>query len=404
MNVLLSAYACEPDKGSEPAVGWNWALEAAKHNCNVWVLTRSNNRLAIESYWSRNRKPSNLKFFYFDVPGWLAWWKKVPFGIYLYYLLWQFGAFLVARRVHRIVRFDHVQHITFASARQPSFMGLLGVPFSFGPVGGGESAPMMLRKSYPWRGWLSDLFRDSVNWWVRFSPLMNLTYSTATRIIVTSDQTLEMVPRRFRGKATISLAIGIEPQIGLNIPKDPPKLSGPRILYAGQLVYWKGVHLAIKTFAKIKHEIPDARLTILGRGKDGSWLKELSERLEVSNCLDFIDWVPRDEIEKVYRAHHVLLFPSLHDSGGMVVLEAMKCGLPVVSLDIGGPSVTVTEKSGFLVPVIQRSESEVVEALSSALKELFSDQAKYRRLSIGAIKRSSELSWQNAVASNLGGA
>ena len=42
MKVLMSAYACEPGKGSEPAVGWNWALQAARRH-EVWVLTRGNN-------------------------------------------------------------------------------------------------------------------------------------------------------------------------------------------------------------------------------------------------------------------------------------------------------------------------------------------------------------------------
>ena len=48
MNVLLSAYACEPGKGSEPEVGWQWALQMARFH-NVTVLTRTNNRAAIEA-------------------------------------------------------------------------------------------------------------------------------------------------------------------------------------------------------------------------------------------------------------------------------------------------------------------------------------------------------------------
>jgi hypothetical protein len=48
LNVLLSAYACEPGRGSEPAVGWNTAVELASHH-EVWVLTRANNRPQIEA-------------------------------------------------------------------------------------------------------------------------------------------------------------------------------------------------------------------------------------------------------------------------------------------------------------------------------------------------------------------
>lgn len=60
MKILLSAYACEPNKGSEPGVGWGWATELAKHH-QVWVLTRDNNQPVIEEYLRLNREYQNSK-------------------------------------------------------------------------------------------------------------------------------------------------------------------------------------------------------------------------------------------------------------------------------------------------------------------------------------------------------
>ena len=54
MNILLSAYACEPNKGSEPGVGWSLAIEMSKHH-NVWVITRDNNKSAIEDNFLEKR-------------------------------------------------------------------------------------------------------------------------------------------------------------------------------------------------------------------------------------------------------------------------------------------------------------------------------------------------------------
>src|SRR5579863_8818497 len=139
VKLLVSAYACEPGKGSEPGVGWNWVQALVRRGYHVQVITRSNNREAIEndSTWRREE----LAFHYYDLPGWMRRWKRWPGGIYLYYLLWQIGALRVARRLHAAERFDRVHHVTFASYRQPSFMGRLGIPFIFGPVGGGETTP-----------------------------------------------------------------------------------------------------------------------------------------------------------------------------------------------------------------------------------------------------------------------
>ena len=76
MKLLLSAYACEPDRGSEPGVGWHWVLELAGLGHDVWVLTRTNNQQAIQRASPHLR---NIHFIYYDLPHWLATLKrKVP--------------------------------------------------------------------------------------------------------------------------------------------------------------------------------------------------------------------------------------------------------------------------------------------------------------------------------------
>ena len=64
IRVLMSAYACEPNKGSEPGVGWNWAIQMANWN-EVYVITRSNNKDVIEAYLKRN-PVEHLHFYYHD--------------------------------------------------------------------------------------------------------------------------------------------------------------------------------------------------------------------------------------------------------------------------------------------------------------------------------------------------
>lgn len=124
MKILLSAYACEPNKGSEPAVGWNWTRSLIDQGHAVHLITRSNNRPSIEAFQAIEKLP--LEISYYDLPQWNRLWKFWPGGIYLYYLLWQMGAFSLAKKLHAAKSFDRVQHSTFASFRQPSFMGGLG--------------------------------------------------------------------------------------------------------------------------------------------------------------------------------------------------------------------------------------------------------------------------------------
>ena len=148
LRILMSAYACEPHRGSEPGIGWHWATRLARTGHHVWVLTRANNRAAIEGVLEREPgAESALR--YYDLPEWVCRWKNRAGLLRLYYLLWQWGAYGVAQRLCREDRFDLVHHITFGVFRLPSFMAFLGLPFVFGPVGGGESAPRAAEKDVP---------------------------------------------------------------------------------------------------------------------------------------------------------------------------------------------------------------------------------------------------------------
>src|SRR5579872_4157319 len=98
MRVLLSAFACEPEKGSEPEVGWQWALQISRFH-DVTVLTQSKNRPAIERVLKslRGSQPEP-RFVYFDLPKWMQNLRKHPIGLRIYYAFWQKSARAVVQK------------------------------------------------------------------------------------------------------------------------------------------------------------------------------------------------------------------------------------------------------------------------------------------------------------------
>jgi glycosyltransferase involved in cell wall biosynthesis len=402
LNVLLSAYACEPGKGSEPGVGWHWARELAGRGHRVSVITRANNREAIETEL-RQRPQPNLRFLYYDLPRWARWWKKGGRGIRLYYTLWQWGAYRRARRLAREIRLDCVHHITFGGFHLPTFMGRLNLPFVLGPVGGGERAPLALRRSFPWKRRALERVRDAANAAVAIHPVSRASFSRASVILCKTGETAACIPAAYRDKCRVQLEIGTEPA-SLEVPAaESRNLRGLRVLYMGRLLYWKGLHLALRAFAEARRTLPEARLTVIGSGPDESWLRGLARSLELQDAVEWIPWLPQQQAMQAYSQHDALLFPSLHESSGNVVLEALARALPVVCLDLGGPGVIVDSTCGRVVKTAGRAEPEVIRGLAEALVELTSPR-EWQRAACGALARAQQYRWETVVGAAYAGA
>lgn len=395
MKILLSAYACEPEKGSEPGVGWNWALALCRLGHQVQVITRSNNRPAIER--AVEEQGLALAVAYFDLGRFARTWKRRPGGIYLYYLLWQLGAYRLVKRLHAAKQFDCVHHITFVSFRQPSFMGGLGIPFIFGPVGGGETMPAAFRKGISRTGRLAELIRDFGSALVAFDPFMALTFSSADLIACTSSETFARVPRRFHSKCVVQLAIGIdEREIQVDRIAPPAQMQ---FLFIGRLLYWKGLHLALRALAEVRRVVPQTTLKVIGQGADRAWLEVVAREVGVTDAVEWIAALPHSQIPNEFQDSVALVFPSLHDSGGMVVLEAMAAGVPVVCLDLGGPGAIVNSQCGVVVETHRKSEAAVIRSLADAMILLARDPDRRACSSWGAAARARKLTWDHAAQS-----
>jgi glycosyltransferase involved in cell wall biosynthesis len=355
----------------------------------VHVLTRANNVRAIENELA---KVSGLKLAIhgYDLPKWARWWKKGSRGMRLYYVLWQRGAYRYAQKLHARQRFDLVHHITFGVFRHPSFMGRLGIPFIFGPIGGGEYAPQSLLRSLPLRGRIAERMRNAANRAASFDPLVQGAFRRATLICCNTAETMERVPAHYRGKTICVHDVASD---AAAIASNPSPGAGPRFLFVGRLLYWKGVHLALRALAELRREVPDAEFTIVGDGRDRAWLEALVQQLNLGKAVQWRGWLPRAEVQQLYAAHCAFLFPSLHDSGGTVVLEAMSQGLPVICLDLGGPGSILPAGCGAKITARGRSEEQVIADLTEAMKKLATHSGWRDELAANALKAARAMTW-----------
>lgn len=363
LKVLMSAYACEPDKGSEPEVGWQWALQMARFH-DVTVLTRANNRPGIERKLGElSGEQPRPEFVYHEEVLFLQRFKQRLSSLKLYYVLWQRSARDVVARLHADRQFDLLHHVTFAGFRYSTAIWGHGVPCIWGPIGGIESVPWRL---LPW-GHPASLFAEikrNIHNLIQAAPLQVLPKRARASTVVLAC-TPEM-QRAFQAQGfpallmpTIGLPVGSLVQ-GVRRPYEGPL----RLLFVGNIITLKGVDLALEA---LKESGTAATLTLIGSGNYQAQARRLAQRLGLADRVFFVGKLPRTEVLKSYADFDVFLFPSLHDTGGYAVIEAMFNGLPVICLDCAGPAVAVSQDCGVKVPL--ESKAKICRGLAGAIKQ-----------------------------------
>lgn len=397
LKVLVSAYACEPHKGSEPGVGWNWAKQIA-HSHEVWVVTRTNNRQAIEEELIKNPDP-NLHFIYVDLPVWMSTWKKGQRGVRTYYYLWQAAALAKMLR-YKNLRFDVSHHVTFVNDWLPSFLAFLPFPFIWGPVGSHAPIPQSFLPGF--RFLFLDKLRLGIQYAVRLiDPFYYVTLLRAKKIVLISESINKnypfyLIPSR---KKIMQPAIGIDSSDQQTCRRGKPNTI--QVVSVGRLIQLKGFTMTLKAFAQAQRQGFDARLGIIGEGEDRKYLEALAASENISDSVHFLGNIDRQSVLKEMASADIFLFPSF-EGGGMVVLEAMAACLPVVCLDYGGPGEMITPECGMKVAPLHPDQA--TDDLAEALCVLMEDPDLRKRMGNAGRKRAEDVySWETKgfFSSNL---
>ena len=398
MKVLISAYACEPNCGSEPAIGWNVIRGLASRH-ELTVMTRRNNREAVLGCgedWVRG-----VEWVFVDPPRWLTFWKKGRSGVRLFYLIWQVTAFFRGRDLLEQGNFEVIHHLTFASIFPASPLAFLGKPFVSGPLGGALEAPPLLAATLPWRGrWA--LWRQK--WGRRLGACFSFAGRVYRRSSVCLGATRESVSRlQALGAPRVELEVqsGLDPEVLADLASRR-KVVGVGgalcILVASRMVFWKGVDLAIEAVARARSRGLEVRLELSESGPEEASLRDLVGKLGLAEVTTFLGRLSgHDEFLAKLAGSDVVMHPAFSESFGQVCLEALACGVPVICLDWGGPGVIVNQETGYLVEPGRREQ--VVERLSEALLKCADDRSQGKPDPSLLQRRASQFSWERIVDS-----
>ncbi len=384
-KVLQIAYCCSPFHGSEEGLGWNVARETARH-CDTWVLTEEKKfGPSIRRYLDEQGPVPGLHFEFLPERIWAAGMWKARLG-YLSYKWWHQRALKSARRLHEKHRFDLVHQVNIIGFREPGYLHQLGVPFVWGPVGGGQNYPYQFLSEASWGGRLMETART----------LLNTCQSTVCRrpraaasvancTIAANRENQSLLHRLGAQDPRVISEVSTTPKA--NVAAAPRSTDGVlRILWSGLHTTRKALSLLLKALAKSTNK--SIELTVLGAGSETTRWKKLAKQLGVSNQIRWLGWLPHDQAVSHFQSADLFAFTSLRDTTGTVLVESLSFGTPVLCLDHQGASEVITQDCGVKIPVV--SPTQVVDDLASAIAGLASNRAELTRLGEGALRRSQE--------------
>jgi glycosyltransferase involved in cell wall biosynthesis len=389
MNLLLSAFACLPNYGTESGNGWNTSVHLAKAGHTVYVLTRATNRERIQAYLKDNPEP-NIHFLYVELP--LArMFRYRDRG--LYYIGWQVCAFLRARRLLRTTRIELIHHVTYGSIHMLSRLCLFGVPFVFGPVGGGQTAPESMLSLLGKASW-KERMRTTLTRLLPYSPLHRFLLQRMSVVLATNPDTVEVARKCGCRRVELQFDFGLPDSFYASEPRRKDQCGFPlRLLWTATLTPRKALVLALDA---MQHVSEDVHLTIVGGASESIHPNELIRERSLEKRVSWMGKVGWDKMKMYYLESDCLLFTSLRDSSGAQLVEAAGLGLAILCLDHQGAAAFVTEDMGYRVPVTTPSQTalELARAIDRFARLPIEDRIRFSR---GSLERARAVSWHHRI-------
>lgn len=292
-------------------------------------------------------------------------------GSYTYYFAWYLEARRVALDLLRSTSIDVLHHVTYANYWIPSPLSDLGRPLVLGPVGGAEIVPPILFDCLSPRAKANEAIRALARSVGEALPTVKRGLRSSKIALGTTPDTSARLTHLGASRVSTMPAVALGEQ-DLRLGGAYAASTGERrgFVFVGRLLEWKGVYLALEALSRTRHK---STLTFIGRvaKAQANRLLERARRLGVQDRITLLGDVSRPDVMRRLASAEALLFPSMHDSGGYVCLEAQAVGTPVICLDTGGPPMLVDADVGRVVPL--GTPQQVVQGLADAMDAIVED-------------------------------
>jgi glycosyltransferase involved in cell wall biosynthesis len=221
------------------------------------------------------------------------------------------------------------------------------------------------------------------------NPLLRSTLSKCDLVLFANLETQQLLGKWCSRQVGQMIDVGVDP----NRFRGKGEGGGNEILFAGRFEARKGTRLLLMAFQEALRENPELRLRMVGDGKQLELEREWVKSQGLGHAVVLVGRLSHLEMAEAFASAGIFAFPSLRDTSGAIVLEAMASKVPTVCLDHQGASLMVDEDSGIRVPV--KAREETIRLFARALIQLSGDPGLRRSMGENARKRVlKEFSWE----------
>lgn len=396
LNILINAYACSPNWGSEPGMAWNWITNIAKY-CKCFVITEGEWRKEIDEALKTHPLRDNITFYYNPVPQEVRdmCWNQGDWRFYYYYRQWQKKTLKIAEQICKEHKIDVIHQLNMVGFREPGLLWKIeGPKYVWGPIGGMENIPTTYLDGAELKQNLFCRIKNTIN-------SLQYTYQPNVRKAIKRSDALVAAVKGVKDvleKVYCRKSVLIN-ETGCHIDADCPTrktIDGKQrldLLWVGRFIYTKRLDLALRTIAEVKNL--DVCLHICGTGSDEqvAMYKKLATGLNIEDKCVWHGKVEHSKIQQMMADSDVFFFTSIMEATSTVTLEAISSCLPVLSFDTCGFGPLITEKIGRKVPISNPDKS--VRDFAEHIRFLYANRELLNEMSKNEFSYRESLSWES---------
>lgn len=406
LSILINAYACSPNMGSEPGMAWNWCVNLAKY-CELHIITEGEFRDRIEAALPTLPQGRNMHFYYNPVSDEIhkMCWNQGDWRFYKYYKKWQWKTYLIAKEICGQREIDLLHQLNMIGFREPGYLWKLSketdIPFVWGPIGGLKQFPLAYTDGGGLKMKALMALKNTLNiLQLKYGGRVDAAIQQAS-LLVSSIPDSYMAIKKYKGRESVVISetgcfdVTVESN---NLERFEGRTLS--VMWVGKFDFRKRLDIAIKTLSKLKNL--NVSMKVFGTGTPGqvASAKRLAAVLGVEWMIEWMGSRPNAEVRAEMANADLFLFTSVSEDTSTVVLEAVSCRLPVMCFDACGMSAVIDEKVGIKIPLTNPKQS--VNDFAEKIEYLYNHRDVLKTLSGNCADRKKELSWDNKAKKMVG--